>query len=689
MKLLSIGRLSKLNAERFREERQILARLEHPHIARLFDGGTAEDGSPFLAMELVRGERSDAWCARQPLRDRLVLFEKICGAVEYAHRNLVLHRDIKSANILVNPEGEPKLLDFGIARPLEQIEGNATQTGLRAFTPDYASPEQIEGKPTGTATDVYSLGVVLHEWTTGRKAFSLSGKPLSEVIDAVCRYGMPAAGTGSVELDAIIAKAVRIDPAERYHSVADLAADIRRYLEGRPVGARPATRRYRFRRLVSRNRLASAMAAALFVVIAIGAASYVRQSRTQARRFEDARKLIRTVVFDVQPKMEAIPATLPLRKTLIEETMTYLQSVSRDTGGDVTLMRELAGAYRQLSRILGDANYVNLGDRKGRDTAMRRAEELLAEALAQSPSDAGLLREAAEFHGEIVGLHVQDNFWAEARRHAAVSLDFGRRAAALAPADLRIREALARSYFWNGVANRRSDWKLAVDQLQKAYTISGELGPSSDAKLARYRDVIGRYLSAIYNENGVPGKAVEHARTSFALASRALEKDKSNQVAQFDFTLAALVLGEALSGPAPREAAEVLSRAAGILDAILLNDPGSGRAQERLAEVAGDMAVALRNAGEVRKAFQQARRSRDLYEALAARGQLPAGAGQELAQSLSLLAELESDRGNPGAACAENRRALELFDAAARQSEFGTMRKNQIEEIRAKVRACP
>jgi len=426
IKLLSIGRLSKLNAERFREERQILARLEHPHIGRLFDGGTAEDGSPFLAMELVRGERSDTWCARQPLRDRLVLFEKICGAVEYAHRNLVLHRDIKSANILVNPEGEPRLLDFGIARTIDPGNEPATRTVMQAFTPDYASPEQIEGKPCGTATDIYSLGIVLFEWLTGRRPYALAGKTLSEVLETVCRTGVPPAASGSAELDAIVAKTTRIEPGERYPSAAELAADVRRFLEGRPVAARPAARLYAFRKLVLRNRIASGIAAAAGLLL-IAAATAVLVQWNEARyqrahaeqRFNSLRKLARTLMFDLHDRVEKLPNSTEVRRYLVKESTAYLDPLAQNVSGNAELQADLIQGYVRMGKVQFSLMGESQGEIKAAlanyDKAIAAAEQALQEhprpptALMEAAADAfkqrgGVRMDQQDFKGAVADL---------------------------------------------------------------------------------------------------------------------------------------------------------------------------------------------------------------------------------------------------------------------------------------------
>lgn len=308
LKLIKRGMDTDLVLRRFRTERQILAGLEHPNVARLLDGGSTPDGRPYFVMEYVDGEPIDQYASarRLSIRQRLELFLQVCDAVEYAHGKLVVHRDIKPANILVTPRGVPKLLDFGIAKVLasEPDPSTGTITGARLLTPEYASPEQIEGGQVTATSDVYSLGVVLYKLLTGHSPYRLTNRdPLSiaEAVrttdperpstavtegDAAERRGPGASSTGTPaadamrlrrelrgDLDTIVLTALRKDPLRRYPSVAELADDIRRHLDGRPVHARPDGLGYRVSRFAKRNRaqlLASGIAGAAVLIIALG-----------------------------------------------------------------------------------------------------------------------------------------------------------------------------------------------------------------------------------------------------------------------------------------------------------------------------------------------------------------------------------------------------------------------------------
>ena len=292
---------------RFRAERQILAQLDHPNIARLIDAGSTEEGRPYFVMEYVEGEPICSYCETRKLSttERLQLFRLVCSAVTYAHQRLVIHRDIKPSNILVSADGVPKLLDFGIAKLLSAGDEMFTQTapGLRAMTPEYASPEQVRGLPITTSTDIYSLGVLLYELLTGRTPYRLtahSHEELSRAVTdqiperpstAVASNQEPRHNTAAPslrgDLDNIVLMALRKEPERRYSSVAQISEDIRRHLEGLPVIAHKDTFTYRAAKFVRRNKVGVAAAALVLLSLITGLALALTQARI-AREQRDA-----------------------------------------------------------------------------------------------------------------------------------------------------------------------------------------------------------------------------------------------------------------------------------------------------------------------------------------------------------------------------------------------------------------
>ena len=280
--------------QRFRSERQILASLEHPNITRLLDGGTTGDGLQYFVMEYIKGQPIDEYCEQQQLSttERLRLFRIVCAAVHYAHQNLIIHRDIKPGNVLVTAEGVPRLLDFGIAKLLNP-EGSletsaATLTVARLMTPEYASPEQVRGETVTTASDVYSLGVLLYELLAGRKPYRLTGKSAAEVERAICgeEPERPSVAASTAvgrrlrgDLDNIILMAMRKERQRRYGSVEQFSEDIRRHLAGLPVIARPDTVGYRTTKFVARHKAGVAAAALLVLTLAAGVVATAWQAR--------------------------------------------------------------------------------------------------------------------------------------------------------------------------------------------------------------------------------------------------------------------------------------------------------------------------------------------------------------------------------------------------------------------------
>jgi eukaryotic-like serine/threonine-protein kinase len=415
LKVVRAGQDSSVILARFRHERQILASLEHPNIARLLDGGTTEEGTPYLVMELIEGQPIGQYCDSRKLSisERLALFTQVCAAVQYAHQRLIIHRDIKPSNILVTPEGVPKLLDFGIAKVLGtdlQSQSAETLTVFRALTPGYASPEQIKGDPVTTASDVYSLGVVLYELLTSRSPYSAtSGAPqefLRQICDlepekpsvAVTDKRSPDANAAQLtvadvsaarntsplklrkqlqrDLDNIVLMALRKEPLRRYSSVEQFAEDIRRYLAILPVAARRDTPRYRASKFVARHKAGVAAVAAVALTLVIGLVITVQQARIAQRSFNDVRSLANSLIFDVHDSIKDLPGSTPARKIIVDRALQYLNVLARESNGDMGLQRELAAAYERVGAVQGDYTENNLGDSQGSLASYQKALEI-------------------------------------------------------------------------------------------------------------------------------------------------------------------------------------------------------------------------------------------------------------------------------------------------------------------------
>ena len=346
------------STERMRRERQILADLSHPHIARLLDGGTTADGQPYLVMEYVDGVPLNEYVRSRDLslRERLRLLQKICGAVQYAHQRLVIHRDLKPANVLVRADGEPVLLDFGIAKLLGETGGTAKQTAMPWFTPAYASPEQRKGEAVSTATDVHGLGLLLYETVTDvvptRDGADRLVPPSRAALDGPQRRRLPP------ELDLVVAKAAHAEAERRYVSASALADDLQRFLRGRPIHAAPDRLHYRIAKFVGRHRLAT-VAVAATLALATWFTWRLAEERDRALRAEALARQQSATAESVVDYLVAL-----FRSASPDEAGT--RSIApRDLvdRGRKEIDRRLADAPQQHARLLGALGkiYLELG----------------------------------------------------------------------------------------------------------------------------------------------------------------------------------------------------------------------------------------------------------------------------------------------------------------------------------------
>jgi eukaryotic-like serine/threonine-protein kinase len=406
IKLALVGLAGDSLERRFRAERQIVASLDHPNIARLLDGGTTAEGRPFLVMEYVEGQPLGLWCDTRKLstRERLEIFLEVCAAVQYAHQHLVVHRDLKPANILVTEQGNVKLLDFGIAKLIApDLSGDATErtgTLFRLLTPDYASPEQVRGGPISTVSDVYALGVVLYELLTGEKPYRVTDSSPAEMLWIICEREPakpstvakpPASKALAGDLDTIILTALRKEPARRYASVGAFARDIRRHLGGLPVEARTDSFGYRTGKFIQRHRAAVAATVLVVAALAGGLIMTLREARrartaeaSAERRFNDVRRLANSFLFEIHDQIKDLPGSTPARQLLVKRALEYLDSLAKERSDEPALARELAAAYQKVGDVQGNPYQPNLGDLSGGLTSYRKAIDLLVSLTDRS-----------------------------------------------------------------------------------------------------------------------------------------------------------------------------------------------------------------------------------------------------------------------------------------------------------------
>jgi tetratricopeptide (TPR) repeat protein len=421
IKLVQPGLDTDFVLRRFRRERQILARLQHPNIAKLFDGGTAEDGTPYLVMEYIAGSWITKYATEKNLstEQRLRLFLPVCAAVEYAHRHFIVHRDLKPGNILIDSSGVPKLLDFGISKLLHSAQNDPADTqGIGMMTPDYASPEQILGNPVTVMSDVYSLGAVLYELLTGARPHRIDQCTPLALERAICidqtvppsvtvRSNPPLARRLAGDLDNIVLRAMQKEPDRRYPSVEHLADDIRRHLDHLPVAARRDSLAYRAGKFIRRNRLAVALGSMVAASLIAGAFISIREARIATQHGEDVRTLATTFVFDVEKAARELPGSLALRQLITRTSLEHLGNLSRSSANDWALKRELATAYLRIGEVQGGAETSNLGDPAGALKSYREAQDLLDGVLSHSPSDRKAILDRMEVAHRVSNLHRQ------------------------------------------------------------------------------------------------------------------------------------------------------------------------------------------------------------------------------------------------------------------------------------------
>jgi tetratricopeptide (TPR) repeat protein len=599
---------------RFRQERQVLALLNHPNIARLLDGGTTTDGRPYIVMEWVEGSAITEYCVARklPLKPRLELFLRVCQAVAHAHVNLVVHRDLKPSNILITPAGDPKLLDFGIAKILLPEPGGDSLTltlgATRALTPDYASPEQVRGEPVTTATDVYSLGAVLYELLTSARPHRFETRTAPEIERVICAQDVSrpseAAGDAGVparelrgDLDNIILKAMEKDPARRYSHVDELALDIRRYLEGRPVLARPDSLWYRASKFARRNRVLAGAGAAVAIALAAGLGTALWQARAARhqgelaeRRFELARRVADSLLYEVNDQIQDLAGSSKARELLLRRSLEYLDALSKEASANPMLQRDMANAYRRAAALQGISGVSNLGNPGAARESLRKSLALLERARASDPLSVDIRRDLASTHQEFVALGGDG---AEMMKHAQTALSLVEELRRERPADpallagLPIAEfSMARSL---AALSRDSD---AIGYYRRALSHSSASLPENIA-------LNHKFLGALLIKTGALDDALKEYAAAAVLDEERVRSNPSNGRAKldlsYDYADSGLILLRLKRAPV---AVEQYRRARELRAAMAATDPRDARAAVALVSVDWRLGLALSVAGD-------------------------------------------------------------------------------------------
>jgi serine/threonine protein kinase len=668
---------------RFRHERQILADLDHPYIARLVDAGTTPDGRPFFVMEHVDGRPIDVYCRDENLNleARLRLFLRVCEAVSYAHRSLVVHRDLKPRNILVTPEGIPKLLDFGVAKLLAaERDSGLTSAGFTTgpLTPEYASPEQVLGLPITTTTDVYSLGAVLFELLTGTRPRRLeTGTPaeLKQAIDQAVPRPSAIVPKLNGDLDNIVLMAMRRDENRRYQSVDQLAEDIRRHLDGRPVIARQDSLAYRTGRFIRRHKFALSAAALVFASLLGAVAISLREARqAEASRRVAERRLTQMVelanrsLFDVHSAIERLPGSTAARRQIVATTLQFLEGLSKDAGDDERLRYVLSAAYSKIADVQGYPLSPNLGDTQGALAGYEKSIQLIEPLLTRQPENPQFLLQkimvqnrralilervgqaprALEIYratlpqAEQLGRLSPRDF--EARLQAPTTysgmstafyhadspdaLTYSRKQVESLvrmtedfPGNTEVQLELAGGYSLLGqILVTRSELKQAIDTYRKSIAIREAAVARQPADTAARRGLMISYanVAAILGSPFVPNLgdlsgAREYYAKVVAIARELAAADSNNRLAQSD--LAQAISRYAIVEPPPAERSRslaLLQEARRILENLLAADPNSLSTISALALVEEYAGHRLHDLGRRQESMADYRRSLDL-----------------------------------------------------------------------------
>ncbi len=605
-------------ADRLRQERRLLATLDHPLIARLLDGGTTASGAPYVVMEYVDGVPIDGYCDRHrlSLRHRLDLVRRVCEAVHHAHGNLVVHRDIKAGNILVTADGTPKLLDFGIAKALAGDATDRTVTGLGAMTPESASPEQVLGLPITVATDVYALGALLYRLVGGRMPFADAASPAA-LLRAIGEHDPVAPSKAAPpspvprDVDLIILKAMRKRPAERYDSAASLAADLNRYLSGRPVEAAPDSAGYRARRFVARHRLATVAVATGIVALSGGLAATLWQARIAdaerqraERRFDEVRRLARSLMFDLHDAIEPLPGSTPARRQLVENALQYLDGLASESTEDVPLLRELAEGYERLAQVQGRTGNANLGDVDGARASGDKAVALRRRIVGHA---AALPQDTVDLATSLQG---QARAAATAEAQTAMVSDALALLDGLPPSYGEDRRALnlRASLLWSraGAHVRAKDFAAARDPYQQSVALFERLLDSADDEArpnaSRNLSIVLKNYGALEWELGERPVALASYRRAQALdeARLALRPGDTTWLLDLSYSVASVAFTERATGDL-RSSLAHYRQALTLREQALSGDPQNAqaraavdRARGSIAEVTAEMAAAHR-----------------------------------------------------------------------------------------------
>jgi serine/threonine protein kinase len=714
LKLIKRGMDSDAIIQRFVIERQILANLDHPNIARLIDGGTTEDGLPYFVLEYIEGTTINRYCDRHKLNtiDRVKLFRQVCAAVQFAHQNLIVHRDLKPGNIIVTEDGTPKLLDFGIAKLLSAdwpSSVEATATIGRLLTPEYASPEQLHGSPITTSSDVYSLGVVLYELLSGHRPFKFESRSPEEVArmiaasepvkpsvvitrfeaarqtdDAEHVTPPPEAISytpeGSIErlrrrlagdLDNILLKALRREPERRYPSVHAFSEDLRRHLEGLPVLARPDTLSYRTGKFITRHK--AGVAAALVVAMTLLSATIItswqarvaRRERAKAeRRFKDVRNLTNTFLFEFHDSIADLNGATKAREMVVKKAQEYLDSLAQEAGDDRELLWELSTAYLKLGDAQGRPGFSRTGDTGAALQSYEKSLETRRRLARLDPNNdeyqLGLAITLSRF-GPIFQVLGRPDAAVEKMREAMEITD------KLLPQshDLTTYQTATRNPAFLGDAlAEMGNYDEALGMYQKSLSLAEKSRGSFPDAAVKHRFVVARErLGFIYGIKGEWQTSLDNDLEMLAIEEELTSLEPTNleyvraEATAFDH------VGDAYRGLRNfPKALESGKHGLAMYEEILRNDPQDARAKKDVGDCSHHVAETLLASGDYHGALTLLQRTVSIRRGLVALDETNVEYPDDLAESLLLT-------GESLAASGDFTKAVEVFQEARAISE--------------------
>lgn len=669
--------------ERFRLERQILARLNHPFIARIFDGGVTSDGLLYFVMEYIQGIPLDEYLrrTRPGVETRLQMFREICSAVSYAHQNLVVHSDIKMGNILIMQDGMPKLLDFGISRVLdaEGKERSATKEGaVTALTPAYASPEQLRGESLSTASDIYSLGVLLYEMVCERRPYELDpGNPLA-ILSKIAAGNPPRpseistlAGVSS-DLDAIILKAIQPRPGDRFITANQFSQDVARYLNHQPVSACPDTSIYRTRKFLRRNRVAVLIGFAAIVSLLGGVITSIylanraefQRQRAEAR-FEDVRQLASSLIFDLDSDLARLPGATGVRGKLVERSLEYLDRLSQDAVGDRRLQGELAAAYERLGDVQGRPTVANIGNTALALECYRKALSIREAIRDDAEQNLAAKADIAQTYSRLSGLLKLMGDYQAGLQYDRDALRMYQEMLVLAPNSLEHRRKVASAYTsLGGGLSQIGDWDGVLESRRQALRMFEEIlaAGSEDPEDKRGLCLAHRRLGGIQLMLKNRTEAENHFRKALSLSQEMIRENATDARNLNDVAASAISLGGLLYDVKQyQEAMDRYRQALQIHEDLAVTDPLDARNRSLLASTLYRLARTMIAAGDARSALPLVRRTLDMRAELAEENPMNAGAQGEVGESHMLIGDCLLALGQAPNALASYNQAMSIF----------------------------